>query len=314
MQYKEAFVKLFKEVVDLLPIYYLGCFLCSALGCFSNQKYARSGNKINSVHIYSLGSGLIATTFFYVTSGFDINLNLRVVVYSVIFALLIFGNYFFTLLVFRFMGIAEKTFITSGLSLISTIVIGIAIFEEHFKPVSAVQLAFVLAMLLVIFLPKRRKQEVSNSVTKIGVALCIGITILGVGCTLVAKYFARDLKAGIVTDDKSFFFLTNVFIVVFGFCTVMITQRFSVKSVIKEFKSVTPINYLMIVLNVVSSNMSSVLQMLIFKEGDLILYAPLSSALGLLAGEVVAVAFAKEKPRILATILALSSVLVVLLF
>jgi hypothetical protein len=36
--------------------------------------------------------------------------------------------------------------------------------------------------------------------------------------------------------------------------------------------------------------------------------------LGLLAGEAVAVFIVKEKPRILATILALSSVLVVLLF
>jgi drug/metabolite transporter (DMT)-like permease len=301
-------------VVNLLPIYYLGIFLCAALGCFSNQKYARSGNKLNSVHIYSLVSGLIAMTFFYVTSGFNINLNLRTTVYSIIFALLIFGNYFFTLIVFRFMGIAEKTFITSGLSLISTIILGIVLFEETFKPLSAVQLALVFATLLVIFLPNRRKQETSKSVTHIGVILCIGITILGVGCTLVAKYFAKDLNAGTVTDDKSFFFLTNAFIVAFGICTVMITQKFSLKSVIKEFKSVSLFNYFMIVLNVVSSNMGSVLQLLIFKEGDLVLYAPLSSALGLLAGEVVAVAFAKEKPRILATIFALSSVLVVLFF
>ena len=144
--------------------------------------------------------------------------------------------------------------------------------------------------------------------------MCLGMTALGVGCTLVAKYFAKDLNAGRVTDQNSFFFLTNVFILACGLCTIATTQKFSVKSVIKEFKSVSPFNYLMIVLNVVSSNMGSILQMLIFREGDLVLYAPLSSALGLLAGEVVAVAFAKEKPRILATILALSSVLVVLFF
>lgn len=303
-----------REVINLLPIYYFGCFFCSALGVFSNQKYARSGKKINNIHIYSLVSGLIAMAFFYVSSGFNININFRTLIYSVIFALLIFANYFLVLIVFRHMGIAEKTFICSGLSLIFTMIMGVVLFNEVPSEKTAVQLVLVLATLFVIFLPTLKKKDAKKMVTAIGVVLCLGITVLGVGCTLVAKYFAEDLKAGTVTDENSFFFLTNVFIVVFGICTVMISQKGSVKAVVKEFKSVSPFNYFMIVLNVVSSNMHSLLQMLIFKEGDLILYAPLNGALGLLAGEVVAVVFAKEKPRILATILALSSVLVVLLF
>ena len=141
----------------MLPIYYLGHFCCSLLGVFSNQKYARSGKKINNVHIYSLVSGLIAMAFFYTSSGFDINLNLRTVVYSVIYALLIFGNYFLTLVVLRYMGIAEKTFICSGLSLTSSITMGIVLFDETFKPVSAVQLAFVFTTLLVIFYSQTQK-------------------------------------------------------------------------------------------------------------------------------------------------------------
>ena len=298
----------------MLPIYYFGCFLCSVLGVFSNQRYARNGKKMNNIHIYSLVSGLIAMAFFYVSSGFNININLRTLVYSVIFALLIFGNYFLVLIVFRFMGIAEKTFICSGLSLVATIVMGVVLFKENFEPVSAIQLLLVFATLLVIFIPKRKKQESLRTITTVGVVICIGITVLGIGCTLVAKYFAEDLKVGTVTDENSFFFLTNVFIVALGICTVLISQNFSIKAVVREIKMVSPTNYFMIVLNVVSSNLHSLLQMLIFEEGNLILYAPLSSALGLLAGEVVAVAFAKEKPRILATILALSSVLVVLFF
>ena len=298
----------------MLPIYYLGCFFCSLCGIFSNQKYARSGKKINNVHIYSLVSGVFATFFFYASSGFNININLRTLIYSVIFALLIFGNYFLVLIVLRYMGIAEKTFICSGLNLMLAIPMGVFIFGEHFGLKSAAQLTLVFLTLLSIFLPQVKKKTSSKSVTKIGVIICVGITILGAGCSLVTKSFAGDLNAGTVTDQNSFFFLTNVFIVIFGICTVMISQKGSIKSVMKEFKSVSLFNYFMIVLNVVSSNMHSILQMLIFKEGDLILYTPLNSALGLLAGEIIAVFVAKEKPRILATILALSSVLVVLLF
>lgn len=298
----------------MLPLLYAGSFLCSVFGVFSNQKYARSGKKINNIHIYSLVSGIIATTFFYVSSGFDIKINLYTLAYSVIFALLIFVNYFFTLIVFRFMGIAEKTFICSGLKLIITIIMGVMLFNEKFKLKSLIQLILVFLTLFVIFLPSLKKKEEQKTVTTGGILICVGITVLGAGCTLVTKSFAENLKLGMVTDENSFFFLTNVLIVAFGICTVMISQKFSVKAVVKEFKMVSPMNYFMIVLNVVSSNVASLLQILIFKEGDLVLYAPLSSALALLAGEIVAVAFAKEKPRILATILALSSVLVVLFF
>ena len=65
--------------------------------------------------------------------------------------------------------------------------------------------------------------------------------------------------------------------------------------------------------NVLASNFTSILQIEILRISDLIIYTPLSGALGLLAGETVAVFIEKEKPRILATILAMSSVLVVLI-
>ena len=65
--------------------------------------------------------------------------------------------------------------------------------------------------------------------------------------------------------------------------------------------------------NVLASNFQSILQIEILRISDLIIYTPLSGALSLLAGETVAVFIEKEKPRILATILAMSSVLVVLI-
>ncbi len=298
----------------MLPIYYIGCFICSGLGVFSNQKYARSEKKTNNSHIYSLVTGLIAMAVFYIFSGFHICLNLRTVIYSIVFAVLIFANYFFVLGVFRYMGIAEKSFICSGLSLIITTAMSCFFFKESFEIESAAQLFLIFLTFAAIFISRRKNNETVKTVTAVGVAFCVAISILGAGCTIVSKAFAEDSNLGIVTDENSFFFLTNVFITAFAIVTVLISQRFSVKSVIKEFKSVSLMNYFMIVINVVSSNLHSLFTMLILKEGNLILYAPLNSALALLAGEVVAVLFVKEKPRIAATILALSSVLVVLLF
>ena len=51
-----------------------------------------------------------------------------------------------------------------------------------------------------------------------------------------------------------------------------------------------------------------------WKKDALLLYVPLSNALNLLAGETVSIFIAKEKPKIIAMILALLSILVVLFF
>ncbi len=298
-------------MIPLLPIYYIGLFLCSGLGTFSNQKYARASKNSADFFVFALITGTIATVVFYVTSGFNIVLNARTCVYALLFALFIFINYFFGLAVFKFMGIAEATFVRSGISLTFTTLMGVFFFEEKFTLVSLAQLSLVFLTLLAVFLPSAKKSPKARSVTLTGLLLCVGSSVLGTLCSCVSKSFATD---GGVTDENSFFFLTNVFIVAMAVVSVLVTNKMSPKAMGTKFKDIPLIGYLMIIVNVLSSNISSLLGIVILREGALILYAPLSSALGLLAGEAVAVFIAKEKPRIAATILALSSVLVVLLF
>ncbi len=260
---------------------------------------------------YSLVTGIIAMFVFGITAGFSIRINLRTCVYAAIYALLIFANYFFSVLVFKFMGIAEKTFICSGLSIIATAAVGCIAFSESFTLRSAAQIGLVLATLLAVFLPNAKKGTKNKSITAIGLLFCVFTTVLAVGCNTLTKYFALDTN---VTNENSFFFLTNAFIVVFSLICVTVRNKFSVKSIARSFTAISLQGYLMIIINVISSNVTSVLFVLVLRKVDLLVFSPLNSALALLAGEVVAVFIAKEKPRIVATILALSSVLVVLLF
>ena len=99
----------------------------------------------------------------------------------------------------------------------------------------------------------------------------------------------------------------------FALVSVIITNKFRPKEIGQKLIQISWFGYLLIAVNVLASNMHSLLQIEILRISDLILYTPLSGALGLLAGEAVAVFIAKEKPRILATIFAMSSVLVVLI-
>lgn len=294
----------------MVALLYAALFTCSFFGVWSNQKYARRSRTASDFTIYALVTGLIATGVFYVTSGFNIVLNTRTCIYGLIYAAVIFANYFFSLAIYKFMGIAETTFIRSGLSLILLTLSGIVFFKETMTVTICVQIVLVLCTFLTIFLGKGKGAK-AKGVTAIGLLLCLGAVILGVFCGIIAKAFAKDEG---VTDENSFFFITNVFIVALSLVAVIISNKASPKRIGKGIAQISWFGFLLIAVNVLSSNFHSLLQIEILRKSELILYTPLSNALGLLAGEAVAVFIVKEKPRIVATILAISSVLVVLLF
>lgn len=264
---------------------------------------------IKRFFVYALVTGVMATAVFYVTSGFNIVLNSVTCIYGFVYGAAIFINYFFSLAIYKYMGIAESTFIKAGLSLVLLTVSGMIIFGERLTPLIVVQIILMLLTFLTIFFGNKKDVK-TKGVTAIGLFLCLGGVILGVICGIIAKAFAGDSR---VTDENSFFFITNVFIVAFALLSVLVTNKINLKIIGKKFVQVSWLGYLLIAVCVLASNISSLLQIEILRISDLILYTPLSGALNLLAAEVVAVFIAKEKPQILATILAVSSVLVVLL-
>lgn len=293
----------------MIALLYAALFVCSIFNVWSSQKYSRRSKGSSDFFVYALVTGVMATIVFYVTSGFNIVLNPTTCMYGFIYGAVIFINYFFILETYKYMGIAESTFIKSGLSLIMLTISGMVFFQEKFTVMLGVQITLVLLTFLTIFLGKKKGAK-AKGVTAVGLLLCFGGVVLGVLCGIIAKAFAKDSR---VTDENSFFFITNVFIVGFSLLSVLITNKLSPKVIGEKFVKISWFGYLLIAVNVFASNMHSLLQIEILRISDLILYTPLSGALGLLAGETVAVFIEKEKPRILATILAMSSVLVVLL-
>lgn len=295
----------------MLRIYYLLIFFLSGAGVFSNQKYARSTKTVNDFSVYALITGVFAVGVFFCMAGFNVRLNLRTCCYAIAFAVLIFLNYFASLALYKFMGIAERQFIVSGLSIILTILLGVFFYSEDFKLISLIQLILILLTFLAIFLSACERNAKRQKITFWGITLCVAEALIGALCRAVSKSYAGDKG---VTDENSFFFITNIFIVLFAFIAVYITNKGKLKTAYTSLKSVSKMGYLMIGISVLGANITSVLEILILREGDLVLYAPLRTALNLIAGETVAIIFAKEKPRIIATVLAVSSVVVVVLF
>ena len=295
----------------MTALLYLGVFICSFLTVFSGRKYAKNTQTLNDLAIFNLITGIMATAIFYVTSGFNIQLNTRTCIYALIFALVIFISNTLNIAVFKYMGVAESIFIRQGLSLAVSISMGVLLYKEKFTLVSFLQIALIFLTFLAIFLPALKNKTTVKTVTFTGLIICILISVLSAACSVITKSFAIDKE---VTDENSFFFMTNVFMILMAFILVAVLNKGSLKNSLKRFK-VLPVNeYLTIFLNVFASNIGSLLTVAILKNDALLLYAPLSNALNLLAGETVAIFIAKEKPKIIAMMLALLSILVVLFF
>lgn len=295
----------------MIALFYFGMFCCNCLNVFSGRKYAKNTQNLNDLAIFNLITGIMATAVFYVTSGFKIQLNIRTCIYALIFALVIFINNTLCIAVFKYMGVAESIFIRQGLSLAVSISMGVLLYKEKFTLVSFLQIALIFLTFLAIFLPALKNKTTVKTTTFTGLIICILISVLSAACTVITKSFAIDKE---VTDENSFFFMTNVFMILIALTLVITLNKGSLKNSLKSFKTVPATEYFTIFLNVFASNIGSLLSMAILKKDALLLYVPLSNALNLLAGETVSIFIAKEKPKIIAMTLALLSILVVLFF
>lgn len=293
----------------MIAVYYAGLFLCSALTTFSQQKYGRAIRHRTDIWVYSLITGIISMLFFGITSGFSILLNKKTIIYALILTVMAIISYFVQLVVYRYMGVVEVAVITMSGKLLLTSIVGFLLFSETVSLISASRIVLMLITVLLIFAHNKKKNSKTNdskrSVSLIGLLLCVAIVGIGVLNTVVLKYVAIDAE---VTSSDALFFFTNAMIAVFSMTLLLFESRGKVEAVAKEFRAVSKSGYLAIIVKTVAGSASSLLGVLILANGDVSLYSPLSSALGLLATEAVAVFILRERPKIIPMIPAILAI------
>ena len=299
-------------------IYYAGLFLCSVATTFSQYKFGRSLRSKNDILIYIMITGVMSMLFFGVSSGFCIVLNSRTVFYSVVLTVISVISYYTQLFVYKYMGVAEVSFITTGGKLLFTSIAGIIIFSEKISLLSVLRISLMLLAVLFLFLEKSKtekrnkesKGERSKSAFSLGILICASIIIIGTTSTVVSKYIAIDAQ---ITSSESVFFFTNLLITAFSVAFLLFESRFCVKNVINAFQSVSTKQYLNVTLKTFAGSVSLIIGILILAEGEVSFYVPLSNALGLIATQVVAFIILREKPLILPSIAAILSLIVAFL-
>lgn len=291
-------------------IYYLGLFLCGATGTFAMQKYGRDNRTYQSIFVYACVTGLMAMGIFWAMSGFTLELSSRSVLYATVYAALALVSYFTNLPAYRYLGVSQVGVLSCGGRLILSMVAGGVLFGERLTWISVLRMALMLAAAVLLFFEDRKgnaeKEARGDRKRLVGVLLCAVLIVEGALAGVLSKYIALD---PLVPDANSLFFMTNLVIAVVSLLSLPLLCHGCIGSCVSEFRSIAPMQYLMILLSTAASNVSSLLGVLILAADALTLYVPLSGALSILTTEAVAVFVVRERARVLPVMLACGAML-----
>ena len=270
----------------------------------------------NSAAKYSLVlvvNSIVACLFFGCSVGFRIFANGATLLYAVVYAAIAAVSIISGVIVYRYASISNVNIVSSSCGMICTAMIGWMFFSEIVHLSNVFRLFVMLVAIVFVFLDQKKKETVSEGRKKsnnFSLALIIAvITACGCANTVVLKAFATSEK---VTDENSFFFFTNVFLLI-GSLIVYTVACLKKQGEFKDsVKLLYPKKMIAIAGNTVCSNISSLVSILIVAQLDISIYSPISSALGIIVGMIGSLMF-RERLGVFAYAAAIAAGIAVIL-
>ncbi|MBQ8743355.1 MAG: hypothetical protein IJZ03_08310 [Clostridia bacterium] len=270
-------------------------------------------NGVGRFSIFFILNGIFACLFFTVSSRFNISVNLPTLLYSLAYATVVILSLVSSLKLYSFASIGGTSIITSSCALVATSLIGALLFSERITILSIIKIILLIFSVVLVFFDKKSQSDKNISAQKKNhmiFALLILLSVLSSAAnTIVTKYFTLS---SIVTDENSFFFLTNLILVLGSLAFLGIYALISPSDTKESLKILTPKAVLSIGVNTFSSNLSSLVSIFMISKMAVIFYAPLTTAVATVVGFICSLLF-KERPGIFSYVAAAISVLVILI-
>lgn len=220
--------------------------------------------------------------------------------HSAIYAVIVTVSLVLNLIAYRLINIASLTVILSAAGLITTSAVGMILFSEPFEAKILFRIAIMFAAAILIFFDGRHgqgrtKSEGDKKLSFGAVAVILAILVASCASTVAVKYFSLDTR---VTDENSYFFLTNAFLVAIGLAVMAFDLIIRPKEAKDAFSVLQPSSLASIVGNTVCSNIGSLAGLLLIAQMSVSVYTPISSAIGILSGFIASLCF-RERVGIL---------------
>ena len=256
---------------------------------------------------------LVACLFFFMLGGFSISINTKTLLFSLGYGLSILAYILINLFSLRFMNVLGAGILSTPLNLILTAVMGVLLWEEDItlSRYLAIILTSVSALLIFIDIRHLAKQDNKgkSDAGRVNLKAYIPLMLLSVVFAVIQNLFLKAFAISTdVTDENSFYFLTNFVILAWGLIMLGI-QSFSnigeVKTGLKSFFTFK--RALPSVSNVLLGNVAAIALMPILKEIEISNFTPLSSAYMIIVSVFVSLLF-KERLGIFSYISALVAI------
>lgn len=257
------------------------------------------GESEASYSYYYITHSLVACIFFIFSGGFSISVNGFTLLYSVCLAASVILSMLVTMMSLRCMSVLGTGILSTPLTLLLTALSGALIWGEPITLSVCLKILVTSVAAAVIFLDTKatKKQgadtEIGGTRVNFGkyVPLMLASVVLTVIQTLITKSFAVSER---VTDEHSFYLLTNVVMLVFGIVMLLsgsIKKPGALRSGLSFFKFKRTLSA---VGNVVMSNLKTLVTLPLLSLVNVSVFSPVTSAWGIIVGVLVSLIF-KER-------------------
>lgn len=264
----------------------------STVGAVLNKNF-QLGLRMDSEHLlfYNLLNALFASIYFGVVSGLKININFVTTLFAIVFAIIILTSLTIKVIVLSKLSLASASVIGSAGGIILPAVFGVMYFGEN---ISLSLIFSILLMIVASVFPLFEAEMGHSSVRDVVKNLPITIVYF-VLCGASVIWSKLYTSTPGVCDSNSYFFMVNVILVIgtsgFFFVHSLKSPKGKHTNVLKLFSKKQVMN---IGIQTVTSNICSVLSILILSKMDISIYTIASSSLTLIAGTIVSKFYFKE--------------------
>ncbi len=294
-------------------------FLISSLVTLCGRGFSKvssnivSGTSRAKYTLYITANGIVACLFFLFSGGFKLAFNGATLLYSVAYAAIVAISLISNTVIYKLASISDVNIIVSSAGLIGSAIIGKIVFGETVDLSRIIKICIMLAAAVLIFYENKRKRKDTEKKAEgksfLRIVVISAVVFVALANTLIIKSFSVSEN---VTDTNSFFFLTNVILIVGSsviFAEESVRRRDDFKDAMTLMK---PKKLFSLAGNTVFSNIGTLLSVLIMAELPLSLYSPISSALGVLISLAASLIF-KEKLGIFSYLAAALAVVAVII-
>ena len=302
-------------IYPLFSFYFLTRILSDVMRKKNSSTFSADG--LTGTLLYVFETSLFALFYFWALNGFQLKFNSTVVLYGLLYGIIVIVSLVTSIFVYNYASFAFVSFVSGSMTLILSLLSGVILFEETISVEKILRVVIMLGATAVIFIGRNsgKDKNEEKSGTKgekrkkliIVLSTIVFMSLIGAAGTAVLKFYSADPN---VTDQNSFFFITNIFSALLVMPVLTFTMKRDKIELLDLWKMVKSKKSIYSAITTFNSNIHSIIQMLLLGMMDVSVYTPVSSAFTFVAVDVATPIIGEKlnKYTIIATAIAVLSV------